>query len=818
MAKKNVYFVGNAHLDPIWIWKWQEGSQEAKATIRSALDRMKEYPEFVFTCGQARVFEWVEEFAPEMFEEMKQRVKEGRLHIVGGQYVQPDCNNPSGESFARHSLYSQRYFKEKFGVTATCGYNVDSFGHNGNLPQILKKSGMDRYIFMRPGELEKELPTHVFYWEAPDGSKVLASRLTRMYSTTALGRMLRDGTCTEKEYFQKEINEAVEKSDPKYDEALFFFGVGNHGGGPTKRNIEMIQELRAEYPDMNFIFAQPDRYFDDILAHEKEQIITIKDDLQHHASGCYSTLTWVKNGIRRAECALTSAENATMLAATLGVSKQPDTKEFEALWKPVMFSHFHDSMGGCSIRAGHEGADRGCTYARYGAEVLENKAIQRIGWNVDTSDTEKGSPIFLYNPNPFPVETTIVMNKRVQHVYAPDGTEVAVQIVHSPSARVNSVVGDSIFKASVPALGYAVYTWKRNADFNDEPEFFETICTAHDNVLENDVIRVSFDRKSGQIISVYDKKTGAQYLRGNGAIPVVIDEREHDTWSHAKNFFEQEVGIFGNATVRALESGPVRAKMKVVSHYGASHLTQEFILTPGSREIEVHASVDWREARKMLKLRYECALEDPKAYYEIPFSVMERPADGEEEPGLMWVAARDEKQGFAILNDNKYSFSVKNNAMNLTAVRSPYYCDHGRGDQFDPECELTDQGISEFKYVFKVLEKDTPLHEITKRAKVLNTPPVFGYESWHEGNLPTELGGLTCSKENVLVSAIKRAEDGTGLVVRVYETDGVDTQFSLSGKMLPVALDAQIGHFAVDTYYLKDGDTTWKKVLMTEWE
>ena len=163
MKKTNLFLVGNAHLDPIWQWKWQEGSAQAKATLRSALDRMKEFPDFRFVCSSAVVYEWIEEFAPDMFEEVKQRVREGRFIVVGGWYVQPDCNMPGAEGFARQSLYSQRYFYEKLGVTAKVGYNVDSFGHNAMLPQILKKSGMDNYVFMRPGQHEKEMPAELFW-------------------------------------------------------------------------------------------------------------------------------------------------------------------------------------------------------------------------------------------------------------------------------------------------------------------------------------------------------------------------------------------------------------------------------------------------------------------------------------------------------------------------------------------------------------------------------------------------------------------------------------------------------------------------------
>ncbi len=179
--KKHLYLVGNAHLDPVWQWQWQEGSAEAKATIRSALDRMQEFPEFRFVCSSASVYQWVEEFAPEMFEEIRQRVKEGRFVIVGGQHVQPDCNLLSGEAYARQALYAQRYFHDRFGVTAKTGYNVDSFGHNAMMPQLLKKSGMDTYIFMRPAPEEKEMDRDLFRWVSPDGSEVLTCRILDPY-------------------------------------------------------------------------------------------------------------------------------------------------------------------------------------------------------------------------------------------------------------------------------------------------------------------------------------------------------------------------------------------------------------------------------------------------------------------------------------------------------------------------------------------------------------------------------------------------------------------------------------------------------------
>ena len=169
---QELHFVGNAHLDPVWLWRWPQGAAEIKATFLSALERMEETPGFIFTAGAVSYYEWVMENEPELFRRIERRVAEGRWVPVGGWWVQPDCNLPSGEAFARHSLLGQRFLKAYLGHPAKVGYNVDSFGHNAGLPQILNQSGMKYYVMMRPGEHEKHLPT-VFWWEGPDGLSLI---------------------------------------------------------------------------------------------------------------------------------------------------------------------------------------------------------------------------------------------------------------------------------------------------------------------------------------------------------------------------------------------------------------------------------------------------------------------------------------------------------------------------------------------------------------------------------------------------------------------------------------------------------------------
>ncbi len=269
-----VYMIGNAHIDPVWLWRWGEGLAEVLATCRSALDRMNEYPEFVFTRADAATYKWIEDSCPDMFEEIRRRVREGRWSIVGGWWEQPDCNIPSGESFVRHALYGKRYLMEKFGVDVTVGYNVDSFGHNAGLPQILSKSGIAYYVFMRPDAREKELPEPVFWWEGPDGSRVLALRLQSPYCT--------GGAELTQHFHASAANRAHGTTA-----AACFYGVGNHGGGPTIANIECIRRIQREPEAPTAVFGTVQQMFEHILK-ERTDFPVVKGDLQHHAVGCYS--------------------------------------------------------------------------------------------------------------------------------------------------------------------------------------------------------------------------------------------------------------------------------------------------------------------------------------------------------------------------------------------------------------------------------------------------------------------------------------------------------------------------------------------------
>jgi len=327
-----VFLAGNAHIDPVWLWKWFEGFWTVRYTVRRIVELMKKNPSLTFVFSSAIMYEWFEECEPELFEEVKRLVREGRWIPVGGWVVEPDCNIPCGESYIRHALYGKSYFREKLGFEVKIGYNIDSFGHNASLPQILRKSGYEYYIFMRPGRHEKDLPSLVFWWESPDGSRILAYRHPVGYTVSG-------------EELYRVIKSII--ANPQMSVVLILFGAGDHGGGPTEKDIEAIRRASEESVGCRVMFANPEEFFKRVLELYRD-IPIVKDELQHHASGCYSVLSEVKALNRRAESIIMAAEKMSVLAyATCGLD-YPRSK-LKRSWELTLFCQFHDILAGTCI-------------------------------------------------------------------------------------------------------------------------------------------------------------------------------------------------------------------------------------------------------------------------------------------------------------------------------------------------------------------------------------------------------------------------------------------------------------------------------------
>jgi len=789
LKQTKLHMIGHGHIDPVWLWRWPEGFQEVKATFRSVLDRMNEYDDFIFTCSSAAFYAFVEENDPEMFAEIRRRVREGRWVIVGGWWVEPDCNIPGGESFVRQGLYGQRYFHSRFGVIARTGFNPDSFGHAATLPQILKKSGMDFYTFMRPGPHEKGLPGRLFWWESNDGSRVLAFRIPFEYLTWSGD-------------IEKHVRKCEGEAKEPFNEIMCFYGVGNHGGGPTKANLDSIRRMNGQPDFPELVMSSPDRFFREQLGRDLP-VPVVHDELQHHASGCYAAHSAIKRWNRKAENLLLTAEKFSALAQRL--TGQPYPTDFERAWRGVLFNQFHDILAGTALEEAYDDArDLYGEAMAIGARAL-NHAIQSIAWRVQIDHVEGSQPVVVFNPHAWPARLLVEMETgglKEQHVLLDDqGNPVPFQFVRS-HATVTGWRRRVAFVADLPAMGYRTYRFVRQEE--PGPSFPEVGAT--DTVLENARFRLEIDPETGCIKQLLDKKANFAVIAGGGARPAVIHDPS-DTWSHGVCKFEDEVGSFAPTRVRLIEHGPVKATIRVESAWGSSKLIQDFSLYRELERIDVAVTVDWREQQKMLKLRFPTSLHFPRATYEIPYGHIERPANGEEEPGQSWidltgvVRGTDALYGLSLLNDGKYSFSVRDREMSLTVLRSPIYAHH---DPYVPTPDgiytYMDQGVQRFTYSLLPHEGSWEQAGTVRRAAELNQPAVALPETSHAGPLPPAQSLLAVDAPNVVVSVVKKAEDGDDLVVRAYETDRVATRATIRIPLLGREFDVRFGPCEIKTF------------------
>jgi len=791
MKSQILHMIGNAHIDPVWLWTWQEGFYEVKATFRSVLDRMNEYEEFTFVASSAVFYEWVENSDPEMFAEICQRVAEGRWEITGGWWLQPDCNIPAGESLVRQGLYGQRYFQEKFGRTARVGYNVDSFGHAGTLPQILKKSGLDYYIFGRPGPHEMGLPRPLFWWESDDGSRVLAYRIPYEYLST--GKEL-DG----------HIRRVAGSLKPPFDELMCFYGVGNHGGGPTRANIESIQTLDRDSAYPRLVFSSPERYFAAVQKRDLP-IPVVHRELQHHASGTYAVHSGIKRSNREAENRLLAAEKLSTIAEA--VTGQPYPTDLGHAWKSVLFNQFHDILAGTSIPSAYTDAAHLHGEAMAIADRALNYAVQSLAWQVRVEPEEEMRPIIVFNPNAW--ESRVVVEVEMGRIPDPfillddEGQERPVQRVQQEAAaRGRNRIA---FIAELPALGYRTYRVVPGT-----PADFARVEAA-DTLLESERFRLAFDPERGTIRSLHDKRHGVEVFDGDAAVPTVIRDTS-DTWGHHVFRFQDVEGQFMATGIRLIEHGPVRSVVRVISEYGNSHLRQEFAVYPDLDQIDVRLLVEWRESQRALKLRFPLNLFFIRSVYEVPYGHVERIATGEEEPGQAWVDvtgisySNHERYGLSILNNGKYSGDVLLQEIGLTVLRSPIYAHHV---PFEPPPEhgfpIVDQGVQRVSYTLVPHDQSWEETGTVRRAAELNQRPIALLATYRpDGTLPQRAGFLSVDRANVIVSVLKRAEDGDGLILRAYETDNAATRAAIRLEPWDRTIEAEFGPGEIKTFRIPE--------------
>lgn len=798
--KQKIHLIGNAHLDPTWLWRWQEGCGEVLQTFRSAVDRLKEYDDFVFTCSSACYYKWVEDIDPELFEEIKKLVAEGRWVPVNGWWVQPDCNMPDAESIARQALYSQLYYNEKFGKICRTGYNVDSFGHNAMMPQLLAKSGMNCYVMMRPNmEENPEIPQNLFWWDSPDGSRALTYRIPTSYAKNGKKSL---------DWGLEAVGEAAEKSGHGM---MLFFGVGNHGGGPTKGDIEYLRSLiDSGFGELQF--SSPDEYFRSVCAAPLE-IPSWQGELQHHASGCYSATSKIKTLNRKAENSLESAEKWASLVHAMN-GKNDFTKALKEAWLKVCYNQFHDILCGCSIREAYDDAEAQMNYAVSVAQDTENISLQKIGAEIDTwidgvSDTvfkyerhhcENHAfprPVAVFNPHSFPVKTAVRTYHPSKKVTDCSGNEVVYSNVRS--SRSNDSHLDTVFIADIPAMGYSVYhLW-----FDDAPvekSEIKSDVSAIDDGFENKYLRVRFDKNTGAISSLVTKKDGEEHICDGSFIPTVIDNSKPDTWAHNIFKFHDVIGTMEPEEMKLAENNGARAVMRIRHKYGNSYLSQDFILESESEFLRVKVRILWQEPLTMLKMPVTVPGSNPVSAYEIPGGFINRPCDGDEEPALRWADITAGGRGVSIITDSKYSYDCPGNTLRLTMLRNSIFADH-YSDRPYADFEYCDEGLQRFEYAVYPHSGEADHSKISRISGVINSKPVTVPLGYHKGKLPQKKSFISIDKDNIELIAFKLCEDSSGdYIMRIRETQGRSVRAAVVCNLIECGFYADFSPLEIKTF------------------
>jgi alpha-mannosidase len=758
------HLVGHAHIDLSWLWRWEETVADiATFTFKGTLAQMDKLPGLTFAQSQAAIYEAMEKDYPDLFQRIARKVKEGTWVPVGGMWVEPDLNMPDGESLARQLLYGKRYFLDKFGVDVKVGWNPDSFGHNWQLPQILRKAGIESYVFGRcaPGPD----PTHIFWWEGMDGSRVLGYVPPGWYNVD-----LGEGT--------RKILEGARKNADVRD-FMLLYGAGDHGGGPRDADIVAIKKYRNDPQEPRLEFDVPEAYFKRIIE-KAADFPVVKRELNFTFPACYTTQAETKKNNRQLESLLLAAENFSAVAVTSGYRDYYPERDLDEAWKIVLRNQFHDILDGSSIGPVYDEVAEFYGQARKRGERALDFSLETISNTIDTNG--EGFPIVVYNPlfweRTEPAFTEVVVPPDAKTARAWDGTvrmtdgegkDIAVQVLEKRVEGGATVFRVVFIAEGVPSLGYKLYRIIPTKKAWAGPE----VVRAGARELENEFLKVRLDPKTGWVESLYDKGSGREVLAGAANVLEAIAD-EPASMSAWELGLKDTVGRAGEdgATVELVERGPVRVVLRVKSRFHDSTFEQDLTLYRGVPRLDCRIRLDWQERNIMIKAAFPLDLKTPAARFEIPYGSIGRPADGTEVPALRWVDVSEEsgEYGVSLLNDSKYGFDVKGGVMRLSVI-------HGTTAP-DPEA---DRGKHELLYSILPHRGDWKTAETTRRGMELGRPLITRVPLVHGGTLPKVHSFVRVGPGNVILSALKK-EMGyaeRGLVLRLYEIHGEKTEAKL---------------------------------------
>ncbi len=767
--KREIDLVGNAHIDMAYRWRLNETADRVTPdTFEGVIKMMDVVPDLTFAQSQMALYDISRLQYPGLFELMKQKIKEGRWSVTGGQWVEPDAIMPSGESLIRQFLIGNEFNEKYLGIDpVNIAWVPDSFcGQALTLPMIYSGCGIQYYVFGRGAPDDKR----VFWWESPDGSKVLAYKAPHHYNVKIDNKLL-------------EIADTwSEISD--IDKVMVLFGEGDHGGGPRQPDIENMERLKKDHPEYQFRYVTPETYFKELDVTNSE-IENYQGELGLFGSdepnfpirwrGSFVSQARIKKANRDMENLFLTAETFATIGTMLQMKPLFPRVDFRDGWKKILLNQFHDILPGTSIGDVFDDALKDYQYLNQEGNRLLQYGLEVIGSRIDTRG--EGIPLVVYNPLSW--QRSDVVDASIRFIRKTENFSIVDALGNPVLYQINEMAQDglsasvSFFADNIPPVGYKMF---RVVDTKiDLPD--SDLKYTQDSV-SNSFFKITWDTNGD--LDIINLASGKSILEGKGNVLTLFSEQNSNSWNVNITGKLDEIKPENNAP-QVICDGPAKIILKWMGYINnTSSITRELILKSHSTRIEFEMTVDWNEHDKLLKVGFPSTIDNGKAVFEQPYGYIERNKDGIIWPAQNWIDLSNEEIGFALLNNGKYGFDVNNNTLSAAVV-------HGARDM-DPRM---DEGVHSFGYALYPHPGDWKQANVYQQSLEFNRSMVVMQENQHIGDLPgkraplqsiqkslpSEHSFFSVDSDHVVLSVIKVQQgdwNPNNIVLRIFETQGRD--------------------------------------------
>lgn len=695
-----VHLVFNAHIDPVWLWPWQSGIDEALATCRSACDRLDNHPDLIFTRGEAWVYDVVERLDPPLFRRIQAHVAAGRWEVTGGWWIQPDCNQPSAYGMRKQIELGRAYFLSRFGSFPRIAYNVDSFGHSAGLPRLMRAHGQDRYVMMRPQEHELELPARIFRWRGHEEDKeVVTFRIARNYEISRIT--------------EEHVKASLKDLPPGARHTMCFVGVGDHGGGPTERQIQWCREHKHAFEGCELVFSSPSRFFDAIHA-DGVELPLYTGELQYHAVGCYSAMRRIKTGVRDAEHRMLQAEIVAAADPALDVNV---AARFDEAWRHICFNHFHDTLGGACVPSAYPQLENQLGAAQAFADEVMQFGFRRRLLQLDDDERQR---VVLCNASDRPFEGYLTLAPWTEQMWEPhwrvlesDGRVIPHQIIEQEALARH--LPRVVLRTELQPGELRALLIDRTPDPSESAPAGLHPATLGEARVESGAVSVDVDSEPRVNLPGYTLRPKLH----------LIEDRT-GTWAHGvSRFDEHALAQTSWSRVEPIHSGPLLSSIVQHGSIERSDVIADWRVYAGEPMVELGLRINWHATHRLLKLVLPFEEDILERWDGIMGGWIERGRTLHERPmrDFCLVRLRSGMQ-VGIVCPDVFALDASAQAVRLTLLRSPFMAHHHPSHPATPPHAVpVDQGIHQFRFEFFAAPELAP-QMLERRALMLHRPPL----------------------------------------------------------------------------------------------